>query len=68
MGLARVDVEAVFAADADGPREELTNSGQVMGTTDYMAPEQGGDSHQVDIRAGITSWGPRCSSCWPASA
>jgi len=37
--------------------DELTGSGQMMGTLDYMAPEQGTDSHQVDIRADIYSLG-----------
>jgi WD40 repeat protein/serine/threonine protein kinase len=37
--------------------EELTGTSQMMGTADYCAPEQGGDSHTVDIRADIYSLG-----------
>ncbi len=36
---------------------ELTSSGQIMGTVDYMAPEQLYSSHQVDIRADIFALG-----------
>lgn len=49
LGLARL-----HADDAPG---ELTTDGAVMGTIDYMAPEQATDSHTVDIRADIYSLG-----------
>ena len=51
LGLALLDERQ------QGDATELTGSGQMMGTVDYMAPEQGGDSHKVDIRADIYALG-----------
>jgi len=50
LGLARL---------RSGPAESegLTESGQMMGTLDYMAPEQADDARSVDIRADIYSLG-----------
>ena len=47
---------ALLADQHEGPGE-LTTVGQMMGTVDYMAPEQCNDSHDVDIRADIYSLG-----------
>jgi hypothetical protein len=50
LGLAVFHEEQPTAA-------ELTGSGQVMGTADYMAPEQWENTHAVDIRADLYSLG-----------
>jgi serine/threonine protein kinase len=52
LGLARL-----HAAERARSSGALTQTGQVMGTADYMAPEQALDPHQVDIRTDLYSLG-----------
>jgi tRNA A-37 threonylcarbamoyl transferase component Bud32 len=52
LGLARLDRPAT-----DEPSSTMTREGMVVGTSDYMAPEQALESHTVDIRADIYSLG-----------
>lgn len=53
MGLARF---ADFVTDATRS-SDLTKSGQVVGTIDYLAPEQARRGHAIDHRADIYSLG-----------
>ena len=53
MGLARLRSEA----HGELSSTSLTQQGVVMGTPDYIAPEQAMDSHSADIRADLYSLG-----------
>lgn len=48
---------ALLTAGETGTVDELTTMGQLMGTLDYMAPEQFGDSHAVDQRVDVYGLG-----------
>src|SRR5262249_43827973 len=43
----------------------MTEHGTLLGTLDYMAPEQIQDAHTVDIRADLYGLGGVMYGCWP---
>jgi serine/threonine protein kinase len=57
LGLARFYAEGAAGVPPAPAGEEMTGTGQAMGTADYMAPEQASDSRKVDIRADLYSLG-----------
>jgi serine/threonine protein kinase len=48
---------ALVSQAIDSTSEQWTKQGALMGTPDYLAPEQAIDSHTVDIRADLYSLG-----------
>ena len=58
MGLARLDP----AAPADTSASQITQSGTVLGTPDFMSPEQARDSSRVDGRSDL--YGLGCTWFW----
>jgi len=56
MGLARID-GGDNTPGGDSGTDELTKSGSILGTTDYMSPEQALNTKRADQRADIYSLG-----------
>ena len=52
-----LDLGLALLQQENTPADGLTSTNQVMGTLDYMAPEQADNSHTVDVRADLYSLG-----------
>ena len=57
MGLARINENFGRAAQGIVEASDLTGTGQIMGTIDYMSPEQAEDMRTADHRSDIYSLG-----------
>jgi serine/threonine protein kinase len=57
VGVKLPDLGLARPGEARPAGDELTSRGQIMGTLDYMAPEQWEAGHAVDIRADLYSLG-----------
>ena len=57
MGLARFDSPLAEGAVAESGDNEITQANQIVGTVDYMSPEQADNSGDVDHRADIYGFG-----------
>jgi eukaryotic-like serine/threonine-protein kinase len=52
-----LDFGVAFVVDKDSETMGLTNTGQRVGTQDYMSPEQAAGKHEIDIRSDIYTLG-----------